>query len=147
MKNKKDKERINPWKKVLLEVYRDKIILYKDCDSLEEISSFARDCKVPKEVFKRALSFLKEHNLIELRDDDFFYLTSKGFDVARDLQKESREIVQQFSIIFLTFVLALTALFGFLDTSESKTLFIIGYVLSLLAGFIALSWIFNKLGK
>ena len=102
------------WKKVLFNLYAGRLLLHKEYNHLQGIPP-ATDINMEKEFFDRALHFLKENDLVEIRDDDFYYLTLKGFDVAFELEKQIREIkekkrfeIGQYSILFFTFVLTIT---------------------------------------
>jgi hypothetical protein len=108
----------NQWKRVLFNLYIGKLNIYKDYNILAlEDTHPAKDIMMKKENFVNGLYFLKEHNLVEIRDDDFYYLTNKGFNVAFELEKQIREEKErkrngelQLSLVFLTFILTLTGI-------------------------------------
>ncbi|MCW8966382.1 MAG: hypothetical protein OQK82_06825 [Candidatus Pacearchaeota archaeon] len=105
-----------PWKKILFILYRYRLIVHKDYQK-QDIEHPSKNIGMDKYSFNLAISFLEEHNLITLRDDDFYYLTTQGFKVAFELEKQKREereknrfeIIQWLMIIF-TCILAISSI-------------------------------------
>lgn len=89
---------------------------------------------------KAALSFLKEHELIEEDHNGWFELTTKGFDVAHEREMQERQLQNNTLIVLLTGILGLgaigqllTAIYMF--TLPPKTSIVLVVVLSLI-GFV-----------
>lgn len=106
------------WRRILLKFYRDELNIYKDYKRInytkfKNLFHPAKECNLPKKVFEDSMNFLEINNLIEIRDDDFFYLTKKGFDVARDLENIKLNAILQSVIIYLTTILAFTTAVNF----------------------------------
>ena len=153
MKRKKDKAiTASNWKKVLKEIYdfapnkwgeSNKVSKYDDAHDL------AQRLKISGQELGHAISFLEDQKLIKTNISNpkeysaYWLITEKGFNIAREIQTERRNAVQQLTIIFLTYILALTATFRFIPESQHNNLFI-WYFVFFLIGISIIAYMFKR---
>lgn len=140
------------WKRTLKEIYdfapnnwgeSNKISKYEDRHPL------AKKLKIRGQELGNTISFLEDQKLIKTNisnPKDYaaqWIITEKGFNVVQEIQRERMNAFQQTSIIFLTFVLALTSFFEFIPKSQDSKLFI-WYIVSLLVGMSLTTWVFRR---
>jgi len=153
MKGEKDKAiTASNWKRVLKEIYdfapnnwgeSKKVSKYDDTHDL------AKRLKISGQELGNTMSFLEDQKLIKTNVSNpkeysaFWIITEKGFNIAREIQIEKMNAFQQTTIIFLTFILALTTFFEFIPKSQNSNLFI-WYIVSLLIGISITAYIFKR---
>lgn len=58
---------------------------------------------------KAGISFLQEHDLVYQTHDDMYRLTTEGFEVAKKQEMRRTQAFQNRVIVFLTIIIAFTA--------------------------------------
>ncbi|MCK4429491.1 MAG: hypothetical protein KAU95_03885 [Candidatus Aenigmarchaeota archaeon] len=134
----------NEWRLVLNEIYKDKWIIYS-VKEVDEKHPLAKELKISGRSLQKTLSFLEGTDLIKIKEDNFIYLTQKGFNVARENEHMVLSETLQFLIVYFTTIIALTTMCNFfqaLKLISPQTLLMV-YAVSICLVFL-LIYIFHK---
>lgn len=85
------------------------------------------------------VSFLTDMGLVEEKDDGFLYLTEEGFDVIRQRELQTSNLVTNRALVFFTLILAISTVFDSMVglygleewISTSLAVIMVGAILSL----------------
>ncbi|MFW5847002.1 MAG: hypothetical protein ACOCUU_02460 [Nanoarchaeota archaeon] len=153
MKNKDKAITASNWKKVLREIYNYAPNNWGESQKVSKYDSnheLVKKLKISGQELGNTISFLEEQKLIKTNISNpkkysaFWIITEKGFNVSRELEKEISNAFQQATIIFFTFILALTTLFSFIAESQNNENLFIWYVVSILMGISITTYIFKR---
>ena len=143
----------NEWRKVLHRLYKENFIFENASDMNEDGNAFQKKLGISQRSLQKSLWFLNDNKLVEIKNmgsSPVYFLTPKGFDVAREEQKHTLNATIQIIIIYLTTILAITTafeLFNNLDIIE-KTLLFWEYIFVVVAlVFLYHFLIFRRLSK
>ncbi|VVB79526.1 Uncharacterised protein [uncultured archaeon] len=120
----------NTWKKVLLEIYRHAPGKYCSSGKMsywDDQHDLAKRLRIKGHELGESISFLEDNKLTRLNIQsykeysDWVDLTEKGFNIALELEKQSREVREkkrvdllQLWLVILTAILAISAIVNIL---------------------------------
>ena len=131
------------WKKVLLHLYQVAPHGYLENSKITFSNpqhALVKDLRIPPGDVAHAINFLEDNGLITRSSPEIgrayssrLHLTTKGFDVALDLEKHKDTGRLEFSMILLTGILVLTEVFTFLrEQGANKILSLIIYLFAII---------------
>lgn len=135
------------WKAVLNEVYRLSPHGYGiGKEGLTDTHPLAKKLKVSGQEIMLSLSFLESNGLIKYGDHNWIELTDKGFGVALENEKSGNNARLQAMAIFVSLILAATAIFSFVNSTHliEPLILLVAYQVTLVVMYLYAFRIFSR---